>query len=74
MYWEDDWGCNDAPKKMSSKKKHQFAITCRYCGGNDVTVTPYEYGDLGIKCNSCGESVSCGTYYTQSGDYSDMTI
>lgn len=59
-------------KKMDSKSKHPFAITCRKCGGNDIVVTAYEHQDLGIKCKDCGVSLWCGTYYTQEYDYSDM--
>jgi ribosomal protein S27E len=59
-------------KPMDSKNKHPFAITCRKCGGNDVTVIAYEHQDLGIRCNSCRASIRCGTYHTMRGDYSDM--
>ena len=73
-YW--GWHSEDEPsrKKMDGKNKHPFAITCRKCGSNDVTVTAYEYYDLGIKCNSCGCSINCGSYHTTSGDYSDCRI
>lgn len=57
--------------KMDSKTKHPFAITCRKCGSNDVSVFAYEHRDLGIKCNKCGKFISCGVYHTQDYDYSD---
>lgn len=68
------WGYDEEPrkKKMDGKAKHPFAITCRRCGSNSVKVIAYEHQDLGIICNSCGASVCCGTYYTDSGDYSEM--
>lgn len=59
-------------KKMDSKKRHPFAITCRKCGSNNVMVIPYDYHDLGIKCKSCGFFLSCGVYDTTEYDYSDM--
>lgn len=73
-YWDDyDDGWGDPPKnqRMSSKRSHPFAITCRSCGSNSVMVIPYEYGDLGIRCRRCGKSINCGTYYTDEGDYSE---
>ncbi len=73
-YW-DDWddGWDEPPKnqRMSSKRSHPFAITCRSCGSNSVMVIPYEYGHLGIQCRRCGKSINCGTYYTDEGDYSE---
>lgn len=73
MFLEDDWNCETKSRKMDNKNKHPFVITCRYCGGGDIRVTPFEYGDLEIKCNSCGTYVSCGTYYTMRNNYSGMT-
>ena len=69
MFWDD----YDEPKRnrMDGKRKHPFSITCRMCGSKSVKVIPYEYGDLGIECNSCGYSLNCGTYYTDKGDYSE---
>lgn len=68
MYFDDE----PKRKKMDGKTKHPFAITCRKCGGNDIIVIAYEYQDLGIRCRCCGYELSCGTYYTQLYDYSDM--
>ena len=74
-YWDDyddGWGDHTVVnKRMSSKRSHPFAITCRNCGSNSVMVIPYEYGDLGILCRRCGKSINCGTYYTDKGDYSE---
>lgn len=57
-------------ERMDSKNKHPFAITCRKCGSNDVTVTAFEHWDLELKCNNCGKYVSCGRYNTLTSDYS----
>ena len=57
--------------KMDSKSRHPFMITCRKCGSNDIVVYACEYQDLYIKCNCCGNNVSCGTYYTMKYDYSN---
>lgn len=54
------------------KKNHPFNIQCRYCGSNCVAVYAFEYNDMEIRCRSCGTSVSCGNYYTDEGDYSEM--
>ena len=70
MCWDDDYGYVN--RKMDSKSKHPFAITCRKCGSNDVVVTAYEHWDLGIKCRNCGFDLNCGRYYTKEDDYSDM--
>ena len=59
-------------KKMDSKAKHPFAITCRKCGGNDIVVIAFDYHELEIKCRDCGVCLDCGMYYTQAYDYSDM--
>lgn len=60
--------------KMDSKSKHPFAITCRRCGGNDVEVRAFDWGELTIKCNDCGCYVECGTYCTKENDYSGATF
>lgn len=73
-YWDEyDDGWDNPPKnqRMSNKRSHPFAITCRSCGSNSVMVIPYEYGDLGIQCRRCGKSINCGTYYTDEYDYSE---
>lgn len=70
--WDDWFEEESKNKKMDSKNKHPFAITCRKCGSNRVAVIPYEYGDLGIKCEDCGKFINCGTYYTYKCDYSNM--
>lgn len=69
----DDYGVNiDPPRtRMDSKKKHPFAITCRKCGSNRVSVYAYEHRDLEIRCKSCGNCVSCGVYHTDEDDYSE---
>lgn len=59
-------------KKMYGKFKHPFAITCRKCGSNDVTVIAYDFRSLGISCNHCKYELDCGCYHTQQYDYSDM--
>lgn len=48
-------------KKDESKPK-PFTIKCNCCGGTDVTVTAFEYYDLGIQCNECGAYLSHGRY------------
>ncbi len=58
-------------ERMSSKRSHPFAITCRNCGSNAVKVVAYEHNDLWIECCHCGKSINCGTYYTFQGDYSE---
>lgn len=58
-------------KKMDSKKKHPFAITCRQCGSNSVAVYAFEYHDLEIRCKNCGNTLHCGVYHTDKEDYSD---
>ena len=70
MSWNDDYEYGN--KRMDSKSKHPFAITCRKCCSNNVEVTAWERGDLEIKCRECGCTLNCGTYYTQDYDYSDM--
>lgn len=57
-------------ERMDSKRKHPFAITCRKCGSNRVSVIAFEYQDLEIRCKSCGAIVDCGVYDTEEGDYS----
>lgn len=59
------------PQKMDSKDKHPFAITCRKCGSNDISVMAWDNHYLEIKCESCGFSLNCGVYRTMSNDYSD---
>jgi len=76
MYWDDhyDWSREERRvgiKKMDSKTKHPFNITCRKCGSNCVVVTACDFCDLQIKCKSCGASVKCGAYHTDAYDYSD---
>lgn len=58
-------------KKMNGKSKLPFAITCRGCGSDDVTVTAYDFHGLEIYCNSCGKTLDCGRYQTMNYDYSD---
>ena len=58
--------------RMDSKKKHPFAITCRKCGSNRVTVRAFDNHDLDIKCKNCGFLLNCGYYDTEENDYSDM--
>lgn len=70
MCWNDDYEYGN--KRMDSKSKHPFAITCRKCGSNNVEVTAWDRGDLEIKCRGCGRTLNCGTYYTKEHDYSDM--
>ena len=67
-YWDVE---TEGRQKMDSKKKHPFAIQCRKCGSNSVEVYAYEYHDLGIRCKNCGNSISCGVYHTDEGDYSN---
>lgn len=31
-----------------------FTVICNNCGSHDVTITAYDYKDLGIKCHKCG--------------------
>lgn len=69
--YEDDWYEKPNNQRMNGKKKHPFAVICRCCGSNNVTITAFEYYDLGIHCNSCGKDINCGKYETMSGDYSD---
>lgn len=59
-------------QQMDEANKHPFRIKCRKCGCEDIMVVPYEHNDLGIKCNGCGFTLSCGTYHTAIGDYSNM--
>ena len=67
----DDCAYERYNRRMGSKRKYPFAITCRKCGSNAVEVTAYEYRDLGIRCKRCGAFVGCGRYDTESGDYSE---
>ena len=60
--------------KMDGKSKHPFAITCRKCGCNDIKVTAFDYYELEIKCQGCGCTLECGTYFTKQYDYSAMVI
>lgn len=67
-----EWDCGSkTKKKMDSKKKHPFAITCRRCGSNSVVVSAFDYGDVELRCKSCGSSCNCGCYITDENDYSD---
>ena len=59
--------------QMDEANKHPFDIRCRRCDSHNIMVVPYDHNDLGIKCNSCGTFLSCGTYHTAIGDYSGMT-
>lgn len=43
-------------------KPKPFTVICNHCGSNEVTVTAFEYHDLGIKCENCGSYLSCGRY------------
>ena len=61
---------NNERRKMDGKTKHPFAVICRECGSNDITITAFEYLDLEICCNSCGKTVSCGRYHTLRNNYS----
>lgn len=71
MYdWYDEYEKHN--KKMDSKSKHPFNITCRRCGSNRIMVVAAEYLDLVIKCMDCEKEINCGTYYTYQGDYSGM--
>ena len=71
MYgWYDEYDKHS--KKMDSKSKHPFNITCRMCGSNRIMVVAAEYYDLVIKCMDCNKEINCGTYYTYQGDYSGM--
>lgn len=70
MCWDDDYGYGN--KRMDSKSKHPFAITCRKCGSNDIRITAWDRGSLEIQCQGCGFELDCGAYYTQEYDYSDM--
>lgn len=54
------------------KFKHPFAITCKKCGCDDITVTAFDFRELEIKCNNCGYVLDCGRYHTKQYDYSDM--
>ena len=72
MYdWYNDYDKQN--KKMNGKTKHPFAISCRKCGSNRITVFAAEYRDLEIKCEDCGCYVDCGIYYTWKDDYSKCT-
>lgn len=63
---------SEQPKrKMDSRSKHPFAITCRKCGSNDVSAIAYEYHELVIRCRKCNFTLECGAYHTLDGDYSD---
>ena len=58
-------------RPMDSKRKHPFAITCRGCGSNSVTVRAFDYHSLEIQCNCCGKILNCGSYVTDEYDYSE---
>ena len=49
-------------KHKEEQKPKPFTVICNNCGGHDVTVTAYEYRDLGIKCNNCGAYLGYGSY------------
>ena len=68
--WDGGWDNPLKNQRMSNKRSHPFAITCRSCGSNSVKVIAYEHQDLGIECCSCGKYINCGTYYTDKYDYS----
>lgn len=58
--------------RRGSKRKHPFAITCRKCGSNGVTVYANDNQWLVIKCKNCGFYLDCGYYDTEDNDYSEM--
>lgn len=41
-------------KSKEETREVPFDIICTNCGSHNVTVTAFEYFDLGIKCNNCG--------------------
>lgn len=47
------------PEKIEPKP---FTIICNNCGSHNVSVTAYEYHDLGITCHHCGSYLNCGMY------------
>lgn len=48
--------------RSKEEKEIPFDVICTNCGSHNVTVTAFEYWDLGIKCNSCGSYLSYGRY------------
>lgn len=40
--------------RVKEEKEVPFDIICTNCGSHNVTVTAFEYFDLGIRCNDCG--------------------
>ena len=51
-----------AGKKKEDIKPKPFSVRCGNCGSHNVSVTAYEYRDLGITCHSCGAFLGCGSY------------
>lgn len=43
-------------------KPKPFAVICNNCGSHNVSVTAYEFHDLGISCHCCGAFLSVGSY------------
>ena len=51
-----------AKNQETDTKAKPFTITCNNCGGHNVTVTAYEYYDLGVICHGCKTFLNCGSY------------
>lgn len=49
-------------RKIAEEKPKPFTVICNNCGSHDVTVTAFEYRDLGIKCCNCGAFLNYGSY------------
>lgn len=49
-------------RNIKEEKPRPFTVICNHCGSHDVTVTAFEYYDLGIKCNNCGSFLNYGSY------------
>ena len=70
MSWDFDYE-ETKSRRMDGKTKHPFAITCRKCGSNAVMVKAFDCCDVELKCKSCGNTLSCGSYHTDCYDYSN---
>lgn len=49
-------------KEIENTKPSPFTVICNNCGSHNVSITAFEYYDLGITCHNCRAHLDCGRY------------